>query len=638
LFTIWRSALLEHALSLWRVIVTLLATAAQAKLHILSFFSIFMTIPIRNVAIIAHVDHGKTTLVDALLKQSGIFREGEDVPTCVMDSNDIERERGITILSKNTAVRYKDTLINIIDTPGHADFGGEVERVLGMVDGCILIVDANEGPMPQTRFVLTKALAKGLRPIVVVNKIDRPSAEPNAAIDKVFDLFIELGADDDQCDFPQLFASGISGFAKDKLEEESTTMEPLFNAILRHVPPPVGNPDKPLQLQVTTIDYSDYLGRIIIGKVHNGTIKMGQQAVLLRDDGSVLKGKISKLMGFEGLKRIDIESATAGNIIAVAGFADANIGETIACPDEPAALPMIKVDEPTLQMTFCVNDSPFAGQEGKLVTSRQVRDRLFKELDTNVALRVEETDSPDRLAVSGRGELHLGILIETMRREGYEFQVSQPQVIYREINGQKCEPYELLALDVPEEAVGGCVERLGQRKAEMQNMMASNGRSILEFVVPARGLIGFRGEFMRTTRGDGIMNHSFLEYRPVCGDITARRNGVLISFEEGVATYYSLQGAEDRGTFFIGPGTKVYKGMIIGENNRGQDMELNICKSKQLTNHRASGGEELVQLQTPIDMNLERALEYIGPDEMVEVTPESIRLRKLAKKPVGGRR
>jgi GTP-binding protein len=377
-----------------------------------------MTPAIRNVAIIAHVDHGKTTLVDALLKQSGIFREGEDVPTCVMDSNDIERERGITILSKNTAVTYKGTLINIIDTPGHADFGGEVERVLGMVDGCILIVDANEGPMPQTRFVLTKALAKGLRPIVVVNKIDRPSAEPDVAVDKVFDLFVELGADDDQCDFPHLFASGIGGFAKDKLEEESTTMEPLFNAILRHVPPPVGDSEKPLQLQVTTIDYSDYLGRIIIGKVHNGTIKIGQQAALLREDGSVLKGKISKLMGFEGLKRIDIESASAGNIIAVAGFADANIGETIACPDEPLALPMIKVDEPTLQMTFCVNDSPFAGQEGKLVTSRQVRDRLFKELDTNVALRVEETDSPDRLAVSGRGELHLGILIETGNLSG----------------------------------------------------------------------------------------------------------------------------------------------------------------------------------------------------------------------------
>jgi GTP-binding protein len=592
-----------------------------------------MTPAIRNVAIIAHVDHGKTTLVDALLKQSGIFREGEDVPTCVMDSNDIERERGITILSKNTAVRYRETLINIIDTPGHADFGGEVERVLGMVDGCILIVDANEGPMPQTRFVLTKALEKGLRPIVVVNKIDRPQAEPHKAVDKVLDLFLDLGADDDQCDFPHLFASGMSGFAKDTLEDDSDDMEPLFNAILRHVPAPIGDAAKPLQLQVTTIDYSEYLGRIVIGKVHNGQIKMGQQAALIREDGSVVKAKITKLMGFEGLKRIDIESADAGNIVAVAGFADANIGETIACPDEPLALPLIKVDEPTLQMTFCVNDSPFAGQEGKLVTSRQVRDRLFRELQTNVALRVEETDSPDRFAVSGRGELHLGILIENMRREGYEFQVSQPQVIYREVNGQPCEPYELLALDVPEESVGSCIERLGQRKAEMQNMMTgSNGRSILEFVVPARGLIGFRGEFLRMTRGDGIMNHSFLEYRAICGEISARRNGVLISFEEGVATYYALQGAEDRGSFFISPGTKVYKGMIIGENNRPQDLELNVCKTKQLTNHRASGGEELVQLQAPIDMNLERALEYIGPDEMVEVTPESIRLRKLSKK------
>jgi GTP-binding protein len=592
-----------------------------------------MTPAIRNVAIIAHVDHGKTTLVDALLKQSGIFREGEEVPTCVMDSNDIERERGITILSKNTAVKYKDILINIIDTPGHADFGGEVERVLGMVDGCILIVDANEGPMPQTRFVLTKALAKGLRPIVVVNKIDRGKADPHVAVSKVLDLFIDLGADDDQCDFPYLFASGMAGFAKDTLEEESTTMEPLFNAILRHVPPPVGNPDKPLQLQVTTLDYSKYLGRIVIGKVHNGTIKMGQQAALLREDGSIVKSKITKLMGFDGLSRVDIEAATAGNIIAVAGFADANIGETISCPDEPFALPMIKVDEPTLQMTFCVNDSPFAGQEGKLVTSRQVRDRLYQELETNVALRVEDTDSTDRWAVSGRGELHLGILIENMRREGYEFQVSQPQVIYREVNGQPCEPFELLALDVPEEAVGGCIERLGQRKGEMQDMMTgSNGRSILEFVVPARGLIGFRGEFLRMTRGDGIMNHSFLEYRPICGEIAARRNGVLISFEEGVATDYALMGAEDRGSFFISPGTKVYRGMIIGENNRAQDMELNICKSKQLTNHRASGGEELVQLKTPVDMNLERALEYISSDEMVEVTPESIRLRKMSKK------
>ncbi len=592
-----------------------------------------MSLPIRNVAIIAHVDHGKTTLVDALLKQSGVFREGEDVPICVMDSNDIERERGITILSKNTAVKYKDILINIIDTPGHADFGGEVERVLGMVDGCILIVDANEGPMPQTRFVLKKALEKGLRPIVVVNKIDRPQAEPHKSVDKVLDLFMELGADDDQCDFPYLFASGLAGYSKNTIEEEGTDMEAMFQAILRHVPPPVGDPEKPLQLQVTTLDYSDYLGRIIIGKIHNGTITMGQQAALIAEDGTITKGRITKLLGFDGLKRIEIENASAGNIIAIAGFADANIGETITCPTNPMALPMIKVDEPTLQMTFCVNDSPFAGTEGKLVTSRQVRDRLFRELETNVALRVEETDEADKFAVAGRGELHLGILIENMRREGYEFQVSQPQVIYREVGGKPCEPFELLALDVPEEAVGSCIERLGQRKGEMQDMVVgANGRSNLEFVVPARGLIGFRGEFMRMTRGAGIMNHSFLEYRPLCGDISARRNGVLISFEEGTATDYALMGAEDRGTFFIKPGTKVYKGMIVGENNRPQDLELNICKSKQLTNHRASGGEELVQLKAPIDMNLERALEYISGDELVEVTPKSIRLRKISKK------
>ncbi len=592
-----------------------------------------MTLPIRNVAIIAHVDHGKTTLVDALLKQSGIFREGEEVPDCVMDSNALERERGITILAKNTAVRYKDTLINIIDTPGHADFGGEVERVLGMVDGCILIVDANEGPMPQTRFVLKKALEKGLRPIVVVNKIDRPQAEPYKAVDKVLDLFLELGADDDQCDFPHLFASGLAGYAKDDLDTESTDMQPLFEAILHHVPPPVGDFNKPLQLQVTTLDYSEYLGRIVIGKIHNGTIKMGQQAALVTESGQIVKAKITKLMGFEGLKRIEQEEASAGNIVAVAGFAEANIGETITDPNDPQALPLIKVDEPTLQMTFSVNDSPFAGQEGTFVTSRQLRDRLFRELETNVALRVEESDSPDRFQVSGRGELHLGILIETMRREGYEFQVSQPQVIYREVNGKPCEPYECLVLDVPEEGVGGCIERLGQRKGEMQDMqVGGNGRSQLEFVIPARGLIGFRGEFMRLTRGDGIMNHSFLDYRPLIGDISARRNGVLISFEEGVATYYALQNAEDRGVFFITPGTKVYRGMIVGENNRSQDLELNICKAKQLTNHRSSGGEELVQLQAPVDMSLERALEYIGPDELVEVTPQSIRLRKVAKK------
>lgn len=591
-----------------------------------------MTLPIRNVAIIAHVDHGKTTLVDALLKQAGTFREGEDVPDCVMDSNDLERERGITILAKNTAVRYKDTLINIVDTPGHADFGGEVERVLGMVDGCLLIVDANEGPMPQTRFVLKKALEKGLRPIVLVNKIDRPQADPHGAIDKVLDLFLELGADDDQCEFPYLFASGLAGFAIDHLEDEPVDMQPLFEAFLRHVPPPVGDPTAPLQLQVTTLDYSEYLGRIVIGRIHNGVIRMGQQAALVTESGAIVKAKISKLMGFEGLKRIDIEEASAGHIVAVAGFADANIGETITCPNEPRALPLIKVDEPTLQMTFSVNDSPFAGQEGQFVTSRQVRDRLMRELETNVALRVEETDSPDKLLVSGRGELHLGILIETMRREGYEFQVSQPQVIYREVSGQPCEPYETLVLDVPEDAAGGCIERLGQRKAEMQDMqVGGNGRTQLEFIVPARGLIGFRGEFMRLTRGDGIMNHSFLDYRPIVGDIEARRNGVLISFEEGTATFYAMKNAEDRGIFFITPGTKVYKGMIVGEHNRPQDLEINVCKTKQLTNHRASSGEELVQLQAPMEMSLERALEYIGPDELLEITPQSIRLRKNAK-------
>ena len=597
-----------------------------------------MSLPIRNVAIIAHVDHGKTTLVDALLKQSGVFREGEEIPDCVMDSNTLERERGITILSKNTAVRYNDTLINIVDTPGHADFGGEVERVLGMVDGCILIVDANEGPMPQTRFVLKKALEKGLRPIVVVNKIDRPQAEPDQAVDKVFDLFVELGADDDQCDFTTLYASGLSGFAKENLEDDSEDMKPLFEAILHHVPPPAGDVTKPLQLQVTTLDYSDYLGRIIIGRIHNGVIKAGQQAALMKEDGKIVRGKISKLLGFEGLQRVELEESSAGNIVAVAGFGDANIGETLTCPDEPQALPLIKVDEPTLQMTFSVNDSPFAGQEGKFVTSRQLRDRLIRELETNVALRVEPGDSPDQFSVSGRGELHLGILIETMRREGYEFQVAQPQVIYREVNGQPYEPFEYLVLDVPEEAVGSCIERLGQRKGEMQDMQTGvNGRTQLEFVVPARGLLGFRGDFIRITRGEGIMNHSFLEYRPLSGELETRYNGVIIAFEEGTSTFYAMKNAEDRGVFFITPGTKVYKGMIIGEHNRPQDLELNVCKTKQLTNHRAASGDELVQLQAPEEMSLERALEYIGSDELVEVTPESIRLRKMKAKKLAKR-
>jgi len=596
-----------------------------------------MSLPIRNIAIIAHVDHGKTTLVDALLKQSGIFREGEDVPDCVMDSNDLERERGITILSKNTAVSYKDTLINIVDTPGHADFGGEVERVLGMVDGCVLIVDANEGPMPQTRFVLKKALEKGLRPIVVVNKIDRPRAHPDGAVDKVFDLFVELGADDDQCDFTTLYASGLEGYVKESLDEEGVDMQPLFEAIIHHVPPPAGDVDKPLQLQVTTLDYSDYLGRIVIGRIHNGVLKAGQQAALIKEDGKIVKAKISKLMGFKGLARVEMPEASAGNIVAVSGFADANIGETITCPNEPQALPLIKVDEPTLQMTFSVNNSPFAGLEGSFVTSRQIRDRLMRELETNVALRVEDGDSAEKFLVSGRGELHLGILIETMRREGYEFQVSQPQVIYREINGKPCEPYEYLVLDVPEAAVGSCIERLGQRKGEMKDMQNNSGRTQLEFVIPARGLIGFRGDFVRITRGEGIMNHSFLEYRSFSGELETRYNGVIIAFEEGVATFYALKNAEDRGVFFITPGTKVYKGMIVGEHNRSQDLDLNVCKAKQLTNHRAASGDELVQLQAPTEMSLERALEYIGSDELVEVTPESIRLRKLKTKKLAKR-
>ena len=593
---------------------------------------------IRNIAIIAHVDHGKTTLVDALLAQSGIFRDNEAVPTCVLDSNDLERERGITILSKNAAVTYNDTRINIVDTPGHADFGGEVERVLGMVDGCLLIVDANEGPMPQTRFVLKKALEQGLRPIIFVNKIDRPRVDPETAVDKVLDLFIELGADDDQCDFPYLFGSGLGGFAKPDMKTESENMRPLFDAILRHVPPPVGDVTKPLQLQITTLDYSDFLGRIIIGRVHNGVIRKGQNASLIKDDGNLKKGRISKLLGFEGLQRVDIEEASAGDLVAVAGFDDVNIGETIACPDEPKALPLIKVDEPTLQMTFVVNDSPFAGKEGKFVTSRQIRDRLQRELLTNVALRVEDTDSPDSFAVSGRGELHLGILIETMRREGFEFQVSQPQVIFRTIDGTPCEPVETLVMDVPEAAVGSCIEKLGTRKAEMQNMeTGTDGRTQLEFVVPSRGLIGFRGEFIRATRGEGIMSHSFFEYRPMCGDFDTRRNGVLIAFEEGTATFYALKNAEDRGQFFITPGTKVYKGMIIGENTRPQDMEINISKAKQVTNIRSAGADVLDTLQSPIQMTLERALEYIGPDEMLEVTPESIRLRKLPAKKMAKR-
>jgi GTP-binding protein len=583
---------------------------------------------IRNIAIIAHVDHGKTTLVDGFLHQTGVFRENQEVVDCVMDSNTLERERGITILAKNTAVEYQGHHINIVDTPGHADFGGEVERVLGMVDSCLLIVDAGEGPMPQTRFVLRKALERGLRPIVVINKIDRPNIDPHIAVDKVFDLFVELGADEKQLDFPYMFASGVKGFAKHKLEDESENLRPLLDLILTHCPPPAGDQDAPLQMQVSILDYSDYLGRIAIGRIYNGKISDGQQVVLVKEDNQLTRGKISKLLTFQGLKRIDASEAAAGELVAIAGLANANVGDTICLPEQPLALPRIEVDEPTMKMAFLVNDSPFAGQEGKYVTSRHLRDRIFRELETNVSLRVEETDSTDTFMVSGRGELHLGILIETMRREGYEFAVSRPEVIVKDIGGKSHEPFEKLLIDVPEEFMGSVIQDLGPRRAELQNMHVEHGRGLLEFAVPTRGLLGFRSEFLRLTKGNGVMNHGFIEYREWAGDMANQRNGVLVAWEEGIATAYALQGAEDRGVFFISPQTRVYGGMIVGEYNRQQDLDLNICKTKKLTNMRASGSDTLVALQAPREMSLERCLEYIQDDELVEVTPQSVRMRK----------
>jgi GTP-binding protein len=583
---------------------------------------------VRNVAIIAHVDHGKTTLVDGFLRQTGIFRDNQEVVDCVMDSNALERERGITILSKNTAVTYKDHLINIVDTPGHADFGGEVERILGMVDGALLIVDAGEGPMPQTRFVLRKALERGLRPIVVINKIDRPNIDPHIAVDQVFDLFVELGADERQLDFPYLFASGVQGFAVKNPEDEKTNLTPLLDLVLEHCPPPTGDKEAPLQMQVSILDYSDYLGRIAIGRMYNGTVKDGEQVVLLKEDGSQVKAKITKLFTFLGLKRVEVQSASAGQIVAIAGFSTANVGDTIANPDNLVELPRIKVDEPTMKMAFLVNNSPFAGQEGKFVTSRQLRGRLLRELETNVSLRVEETDDTDTFIVSGRGELHLGILIETMRREGYEFQVSRPEVIVKSIDGVDHEPVEKLLIDVPDEYTGAVMQELGPRRAELQNMHVDKAQAFLSFLIPTRGLIGFRSEFLRLTKGTGVMNHAFSEYRPWCGEISGQRNGVLIAWEEGVATGYALQGAEDRGSFFITPGTRVYSGMIVGENSRPQDLDINVCKAKKLTNIRSSTSDVLVTLQAPIDMGLERCLEYIQADELVEVTPKSIRMRK----------
>lgn len=583
---------------------------------------------IRNVAIIAHVDHGKTTLVDGFLHQTGVFRENQEVVDCVLDSNALERERGITILAKNTAVDYKGFLINIVDTPGHADFGGEVERVLGMVDSALLIVDAGEGPMPQTRFVLRKALERGLRPIVVINKIDRPNIDPHIAVDKVFDLFVELGAHDEQLDFPYVFASGVKGIATLDLEQEGTDLRPLLDLIVSHCPPPSGDANESLQMQVSILDYSDYLGRIAIGRIYNGQIADGQQVVLMKDNDVLVKGKITKLLKFQGLKRIEATSAAAGEIVAIAGFANANVGDTISLPDTPSALPRIEVDEPTMQMAFLVNDSPFAGQEGKYVTSRHLRDRLMRELETNVSLRVAETDSTDTFMVSGRGELHLGILIETMRREGYEFAVSRPEVIVKNVDGKDFEPYEKLYIDVPEEYMGSVIQELGPRRAELANMHVDRGQGLLEFIVPTRGLLGFRSEFLRLTKGNGVMNHAFLEYREWAGDIARQRNGVLIAWEEGVATAYALQAAEDRGTYFISPQTRVYGGMVVGECNRPQDLDINVCKTKKLTNIRSSTSEALVTLQAPIEMSLERCLEYIQSDELVEVTPQSIRMRK----------
>ena len=583
---------------------------------------------IRNIAIIAHVDHGKTTLVDCLLKQAGAFRANQQVQERVLDSNDLERERGITILSKNISIIYRNTKINVIDTPGHADFGGEVERVLGMVDGALLIVDAAEGPMPQTRFVLSKALELGLKIIVVINKIDKPAAEPLTALDKVFDLFTELTDREDLIDFPYIFASSLNGFAIKDLDDERKDMVPLLDSILENIKPPKGDADKPFQFRATTLDYNEYVGRIVIGRIENGKVKSQEQVCVVHADGSQEKGKITKLFGFHDLGRTEIEEAFAGDIVGIAGFGDIQIGESICSLSDPQPLPLIKVDEPTLQMNFSVNDSPFAGTEGKFVTSRQLRKRLYDELEKNVSLRVEDTDSTDVFRVSGRGELHLGILIETMRREGYEFQVSKPEVIYKNIDGVHCEPYENLIVDVPEGYAGSCIDRLAGRKAEMQEMNNAKGRTTMTFHIPARGLIGFRSEFIRMTRGEGIMYHTYLEYRPFAGDIPRQRNGSIIAHEQGEAIPYALAQYEDRGVFFVTPKTKVYRGMIIGECNKPQDIVVNICKTKKLTNMRSATADVMVTLQAHKEMSLEECMEYIGDDELVEITPENVRIRK----------
>ncbi|MFD2925096.1 translational GTPase TypA [Halobacillus naozhouensis] len=585
---------------------------------------------IRNIAIIAHVDHGKTTLVDQMLRYSGTFRENEHVDDRAMDSNDLERERGITILAKNTAINYNDARINILDTPGHADFGGEVERILKMVDGVLLVVDAYEGCMPQTRFVLKKALEQKLTPVVVLNKIDRPNARPDEVVDEVLDLFIELGADDEQLEFPVVYASALNGTSGDEPEDQNETMDPIFKLIMNNIPAPVDTQEDPLQFQVTLLDYNDYLGRIGVGRVFRGSIKVGQQVSLMKKDGSVKNFRVSKLFGFIGLKRIEIEEAKAGDIIALAGMEDINVGETVCPTDNQEAMEIPRIDEPTLQMTFLVNNSPFAGREGKYVTSRQIEERLLTQLETDVSLRVEPTESPDAFTVSGRGELHLSILVENMRREGFELQLSKPKVILKEVDGVTCEPMERVQIDTPEEYQGAVMESIGIRKGEMQDMVNDgNGQVRLEFLVPSRGLIGYSTEFMTQTRGYGILNHTFDGYAPLNkGQVGGRRQGVLVSLDKGKSSTYGIMNLEDRGTIFVEPGTEVYEGMIVGEHSRENDLTVNITKEKHLTNVRSATKDTTSTIKKTRQLTLEEAIEYLDDDEYCEVTPEAVRLRK----------
>ena len=584
---------------------------------------------IRNIAIIAHVDHGKTTLVDALLKQSHVFRDNEQVAERVMDSNDIEKERGITILSKNTSVMYKDIKINIVDTPGHADFGGEVERVLKTVDGVLLLVDAFEGPMPQTREVLKKALALNLKPIVVINKIDRPGANPEKVVDQVIELFIELDANDEQLDFPVVYASAKNGIGKMNLSDETADLNCLFETIINKINAPKCEIEGPMQMLVSNIDYDDYVGRIAVGRVERGIVKAGMPVSICKKDDKVTNGRVVKLYTHVGLKREEVETVQAGDIIAISGIADINIGETICDYEHPEKIDFVDIDEPTVSMTFSVNNGPFAGKEGQYITSRHIRDRLYKELERNVSLRVKDTDSPDSFEVSGRGELHLSVLIENMRREGFELLVSRPKVIFKEINGQKCEPIERLTVNVPDESIGTVIEKLGQRKAEMINMEpAEDGHTKIDFKIPARGLIGYRTEFLTDTKGVGVMSHVFDGYEPYKGDVLSRVRGTIVAFEPGKSVTYGLYNAQDKGDLFIGPGVEVYEGMIVGLNSRNEDLAINVCKEKHLTNTRASGSDDALRLVPPIQFSLEKAIEFIQDDELVEVTPKSIRLRK----------